>query len=166
MKTCIAYFSKTDNTKIAAEYLAEKIGAKIIQLQDNTNYKGFVGFLKGGMNASRAKTAALDTSVFGEISKYDRVILATPVWAGKTTPAINAVLENVDFTGKEVYVLTTQADPDAKDAQGRKAFYEAAVSAKSGKLMALFSLSGTAPNRPHKSAEDLHAQVDDIVTIG
>ncbi len=51
MKTCIAYFSKTGNTKIAAEYLAEKIGAELIPLRDGTTYKGVIGFVKGGMNA-------------------------------------------------------------------------------------------------------------------
>ena len=55
MNTCVAYFSKSGNTEIAAEYLAEKIGATAIALKDGTTYKGVLGFVKGGMNASLAK---------------------------------------------------------------------------------------------------------------
>jgi multimeric flavodoxin WrbA len=130
MNTCVAYFSKSGNIKIAAEYLAEKIGAKVIALSDGTNYKGLIGFMKGGMNASLTRKAKLDSATFDEIAKYERIVLATPVWAGKTTPAINAVLENVDFTDKQVYVMTMQADPDCKDAGKRGEFYKEAIGAK------------------------------------
>jgi flavodoxin len=164
MNTCVAYFSKVGNTKIAAEYLAEKIGAEIIALSDGTNYKGIIGFLKGGMNASLAKKATLDTSVFEQISKFERIVLATPVWAGKTTPAINAVLENVDFSGKQVYVLTTQADPDCKDTAKRDEFYKEVINAKNGKYMALFSIHGDAPGKI-APREEIIKRVDAKVTL-
>jgi len=166
MNTCIAYYSKVGNTAIAAEYLAEKIGAKAIRLEDPTKYKGVVGFIKGGMNASRTKSASLNSDVFEEIAKHERIVLATPVWASKTTPAINAVLENVDFTGKEVYVMTTQADPEFKDADKRRRFYEEAIGAKGGKFAALFSLCGNPPGKPPKAKAELTRQVDETVKIG
>lgn len=166
MKTCIAYFSKMGNTEIAAEYLAEKIGAKLIRLDDQTNYRGFIGFLKGGMNASKAKTAKFAPSVYEEIVQYDRIILATPVWAGKTTPAINAILENVDFTGKEVYVMTTQAMPNEKETEERKRFYRERIERKSGRFVTCFSLQGSAPNKAPRSRKELIDQVDEIVKIG
>lgn len=165
MKTCIAYYSKIGNTKIAAEYLAEKIGATTIELNDQTNYKGVIGFIKGGFKASTGKKTKLDNSVYDEISKYDRIILATPVWAGKTTPAINAVLENVDFKEKEVYVMTTQADPTFKDAARRKSFYKEMIEGKKGKFIDCYSLAGSSPGKPPKSTQDLKNQVDQTVKI-
>lgn len=165
MNTCIAYYSKSGNTEIVAEYLSKKIGADIIKLEDKTNYKGIVGFVKGGMNASRTKKAELDVTVYNEISKYDRIILATPVWAGKTTPAINSVLENVDFNGKEVYVVTTQADPSFKGSDERKRFYKDIIEKKNGKVIEYFSLQGAIPSKSAKSIEELTSQVDEIVNI-
>ncbi len=164
MSTCIAYFSKSGNIKIAAEYLAEKIGAELIALTDGTTYKGVIGFVKGGMNASLAKKAKLNSAIFDEIAKYDRIILATPVWAGKTTPAINAVLENVDFAGKQVYVMTMQADPGCKDADKRQSFYEEAIGARGGKLAALFAMHGDAPNKL-APREEIIKRVDATVKI-
>jgi flavodoxin len=164
MNTCIAYFSKSGNTKIAAEYLAEKIGAKVIALSDGTNYKGLIGFMKGGMNASLTRKAKLDSATFDEIAKYERIVLATPVWAGKTTPAINAVLENVDFADKQVYVMTMQADPDCKDAGKRGEFYKEAIGAKKGQFMALFAMHGNAPGKL-TARELIIKRVDETVKL-
>lgn len=165
MNTCVVYYSKNGNTKTAAEYLAKKLNAKVIELIDKTKYKGIVGFLKGGMKASQNKASVLDCSVYDKITKFDRVVLATPVWAGKTTPAINAVLQNSDLTGKQVYVMTTQADPDCKDEEKRRSFYKQAVEAKGGKFMGCFSLCGSPPGKPAKSLEELSTQVDAKVNI-
>lgn len=164
MNTCIAYFSKSGNTKIAAQYLAEKIGAKAIALSDGTNYKGFIGFMKGGMNASLAKKANLNNEIFDEIAKFERIVLATPVWAGKTTPAINAVLENVDFSGKQVYVMTLQADPDCKDADKREEFYNDVITQKNGEFKTLFAMHGETPNRL-AAREKIIKRVDETVIL-
>lgn len=165
MNTCVVYYSKNGNTKTAAEYLAKKLNAKLIELIDKTKYKGVVGFLKGGMKASQNKASILYCSVYDEISKFDRVVLATPVWAGKTTPAINAVLQNSNLTGKQIYVMTTQADRDCKDEGKRRSFYKQAVEAKGGEFVDCFSLCGSPPGKPSKSLEELSAQVDAKVNI-
>ena len=165
MKTCIAYYSKVGNTEIAAKYLAKKLGANIIKIEDKTSYKGLLGFIKGGMNASKVKTAKLDHSVYSEIESYDRIVLATPVWAGKTTPAMNAILENVNFSGKEVYVMTTQAMPTAKDTEERVKFYQEKIGKTKGQLVQCFSLQGSAPGKPPRSKEDLARQVYELVNI-
>lgn len=165
MNTCVVYFSKVGNTKIVAEYLATKLDATAIQLQDDTKYKGLIGFIKGGMGASKKATANLDQSVYDEISQFDRIVLATPIWAGKTTPAINAVLEHVDFLGKEVYVVTTQADPKFKGSEERKQFYKEIIEEKKGKFIDYYPLAGTPPGAKVRSKEDLTSQVDALVHI-
>ena len=164
MQTCIAYFSKTGNTRMAVEHLAKKISATLIELNDSTNYKGFIGFVKGGMNASIGKTAKLDHTIYDQIAKFDRIILATPVWAGKTTPAINAVLTHVDWHGKKVYVITTQADPLCKDAQKRKDFYRKAVEAKNGTFVEIYALYGASPGAL-ASREEMNQRVDTAIDL-
>jgi len=164
-KTCVAYFSKVGNTAIAAKYLAEKISADLIRLDDQTKYKGFIGFIKGGLLASTAKQAALKPEVYKKMAEYKTIILATPIWAGKTTPAINAVFENVDFKGKKVYAVTTQADPNASGAKERKQFYKAEIESKGGEFVDYFPLAGSAPGKPPRSEADLCAQVDKKVKL-
>lgn len=107
----------------------------------------------------------LDCSVYDEILKFERVVHATPVWAGKTTPAINAVLQNSDLTDKQFYVMTTHEDQDCKDEDRRKCFYKQAVEAKGGKFMNCFSLCGSPPGKPSMSLIELSTQVDTKVSI-
>ncbi len=164
MQTCIAYFSKTGNTKMAAEHLAEKTSATLIALNDATNYSGMIGFMKGGMKASIGKSAKLDPALYDAIAKFDRIILATPVWAGKTTPAINAVLTHVDFQGKQVYVITTQADPRCENSEKREDFYRKAIEAKHGTFMKLYALYGASPGKV-ASREDMNQRVDETIDL-
>lgn len=163
--TCIAYFSEVGNTKIAVDHLAGKLKAETVELVDKTSYKGFFGFLRGGFRASTRKKAELDSSIYTQISEFDRIILATPVWAGKTTPAINAVLENVDFNNKEVYVMVTQADPSFKGSDERKAFYREKIEAKNGKLIEYFPIQGSSPGKLVKDKSVITKQVDSKVAI-
>ena len=164
MKTCVAYYSRSGNTKKAAEYLAGKLNAKVIVLTEQTNYRGVIGFIKGGMRASLGKKAKLDAAIYQEIAAFDKIVLATPIWAGKTTPAINAVLANVEFQGKAVYVLTTQADPECKGAEKRKAFYQKAIESKKGQLIKLYSLYGSSPAST-VSSDEMAERVDRGVDI-
>lgn len=164
MNTCVVYYSRDGNTEIASEYLAEKISAKPIKLIEKHNYKGPIGFIRGGFSASTSKSTEYKQSLFDEIAKYDRIILATPVWASKTTPAINAVLNNVDFTSKEIYVVTTQADPSFSGHEERAKFYKTFVENKLGKFLGCFALQGAAPGKIRPKSEII-AQVDKLVKI-
>ena len=142
MKTCVAYFSKNGNTRIVSEYVANKAGATLIELKENKNYKGFVGFIKGGFRASTHKIAKLDSSIYDEIVKHDTIILATPVWAGQTTPAINAAIKNIDFTSKKVFVITTQADPACGGHNERFDYYKKQIEERSGTFIDCFFYCG------------------------
>ncbi len=121
MKTCIAYFSRQGNTKRAAEILAERMKADLIELTEKVKYTGIIGFLRGGFRATQGAAAKLDEMTLKRISTYDRIVVATPVWAGKTTPACNAVLAKADLKGKTVVVLTMQGDPDFQGHDNRVA---------------------------------------------
>lgn len=44
------------------------------------------------------------------LKDYDNIIFGCQVWAGKTTPAINAFLKMADFTDNKVWIVITMAD--------------------------------------------------------
>jgi hypothetical protein len=77
---------------------------------------------------------------------------------------MNAVLSNVDFQGKAVYVLTTQADPDCKGAEERKEFYRKAIESKKGEFIQLYSLYGSSPGST-ASSDEMADRVESIVDI-
>ncbi|MBQ9902101.1 MAG: NAD(P)H-dependent oxidoreductase [Clostridia bacterium] len=87
MKTVIVYYSLDGNTKHAAETLAKAVGADVCEIQPVKPIKSagkptFHVLMQGGGQVTfglcpKIKEFALD------LAAYDRIILGTPVWAGK-----------------------------------------------------------------------------------
>ena len=110
MSTAIVFYSRSNNTKTGAVYIAGKLEAKLIELTETDRRKGLMGFIRSGYQAVSGKTTKLLGEPCKEASAYNFIYLMTPIWGGKITPAMNAFLEEADFLGKEVTVITFQAD--------------------------------------------------------
>lgn len=87
MKTIIVYYSLDGNTKNAAGTLANLIGADLCEIQpvkpiQSAGKPTFRVLMQGGGQVTFGlcpKIKELDADLGG----YDRIILGTPVWAGK-----------------------------------------------------------------------------------
>ena len=116
MKSLVVYYSLDGHTRKIAEIIAWETGAAICALNPvkSTGRSGFAKFLIGGMRASFGMKAAL-TKALPDVSSYDRVFIGTPVWAGKTAPAVNTFLSGCDLTAKEVlFFACSGGGSDAK----------------------------------------------------
>ena len=92
MKSLVVYYTRTGTTKKAAELIAEKLKADLEEIVDTKDRKGIKGWLLSGKDAStKAKTKIKDTKK--DPSKYDLVIVGTPIWAGNIPPAIRTYLD-------------------------------------------------------------------------
>ncbi len=80
----------------------------------------------------------------------------------QTTPAINAVLENIDFTGKKVYAVTYQADPSLSGTDTRREFYKDAIARKGGEFIELYAFAGSSPGKTHKDESSLKSDMDKV----
>jgi len=89
-KTLIAYYSRTGNTKKVGEKISKMLNADIDEIIDKTSRDGIKGWLIGGRDAMREKETKIKYKK--NPSKYDLVIIGTPVWAFTLTPAIRAYL--------------------------------------------------------------------------
>ena len=109
MKTVIVYYSHSNNTRTAAELLGEKLGAPVVELKEEKPGNAMQAFFR--------KSSRLIGEPWNEIRDADKVYLMSPVWAGKSVPAMNAFLRNPQtrFKDKEVYIVTFQASPDFKN---------------------------------------------------
>ena len=101
MKTLVVYYTRTGNTKFAAETIATELGADIEEVVDLKKRKGRLAFLSDGRDAMQGKETQI-----GETERtptdYDLIIIAQPVWAGNPTPAIRTYLNKNDLSGKKV----------------------------------------------------------------
>lgn len=104
---CI-YYSRSGNTRKAAEEIGEALGAEIVEISDGQAYSGWGGYMQAGMSAMRRSTRKLlPFQTEKNIEDYRLVVVATPVWAGRCAAPIRSLLKRRGLEMHRVaYVLT------------------------------------------------------------
>jgi flavodoxin len=101
----VAYYSRTGNTRFVAEKIAEQLNADLCEVVDKKSRKGKLIILTGGFAALRKKLTEIE--VTKPVDDYELIIVGSPVWAGKITPAIRTFLSQNDFSDKKMAVFVT-----------------------------------------------------------
>ena len=101
MKTLVVYYTRTGNSKFAAETISAELGADIEEVVDLKNRQGKLEFLRGGRDAGRAKETLI-AQTKRTPADYDLIIVAQPIWNRSPTPAIRTYLTKNDFSGKKL----------------------------------------------------------------
>jgi len=105
MKILITYFSHTGNTEKVVNILANELKTKnSVDFQRLIPKNGATNFLTRCRDARRHERPEIKT-INTDISKYDLIILATPVWAFNVAPAINTYLDQIHDLQKKNIVL-------------------------------------------------------------
>ncbi|WOF16686.1 ArsR family transcriptional regulator [Methanoplanus sp. FWC-SCC4] len=102
MSVCIIYHSESGNTKEIAQKLSKITGADLIEVKPSKKYSKISLYTLG---IKRAISGDLDPINHDklDVSDYDTIVIGTPVWAGRQTPAINSAIN----------ALTGHKDKDA-----------------------------------------------------
>jgi flavodoxin len=104
MKALVVYYTRTGNTKFAAETIAAELGADIEEVIDMKNRQGRLAFMSAGRDAMSGKETEIAHPKRNP-TDYDLIVIAQPVWAGSPTPAIRTYLNKNDLSGKKVAVF-------------------------------------------------------------
>lgn len=94
-KGIIIYYSFEGTTKFVAETLAKKLGFDLLKLEptEELKTKGFMKYVWGGAQVFMKKEPTLKKYEL-EREKYDKIVIASPVWAGTYTPPFKTFLKN------------------------------------------------------------------------
>lgn len=108
---CI-YYSRTGRTKQAMEEIGNALGAEVISITDLVERRGWIGWLRCGLDAVRRDTApVVHFETKRSLESYRLVIIGTPVWAGRCSAVIRSFLKTY---GKRLrrtaYVVTRGSD--------------------------------------------------------
>lgn len=96
MKTLLVYYSRTGITKGIAEEISKSIDCDVEEIVDKEKRTGIIGYIKSGYETARNKLPDIEAPKY-DLSKYDLLIIGTPVWAGKMSVPVKAYLEqNMD----------------------------------------------------------------------
>ncbi len=106
MKSLVVYYSRSGNSKFVAQKIAEKIGADIEEVIDKKNRRGWIGWLNAGRDATGGKETQIEETKFLP-NNYDLIVVGTPIWDGRPTPAIRTYLRKNDLSKKKVALFWT-----------------------------------------------------------
>jgi len=146
----VVYFSRNGSTRLAAEILAERLGAKLVELKELKQRRNF---LISGFRAVTKKHSTLSGEPSKEIEDCDTLVLAAPIWAGHASPAMNGFLDIAELTGKIIYILTMQADPGHAQSDEVQDHYAGRVKEAGGSVVGRLALTGASPGKTAKEAD-------------
>jgi flavodoxin len=102
----VVYYSMSGNTQRVAKDLAAYLGADLQRLRERTHRRGFRGYLRAVFDSLRARPASLIHTA-RDAAGYDLIIVGTPIWAGRITPAVRTYLESLRGRTRHVAFFTT-----------------------------------------------------------
>jgi hypothetical protein len=114
VKYKVVYFTRTNYSKKVAEKIANKLSCEVIQITDNKNWKGFLGFMKAGFYSSINKPVEIE--ILGNIKAADETIVVAPLWAGGLAPAARALLKTIPLD--KVHLVVTSDGSQLKNRSG------------------------------------------------
>jgi flavodoxin len=115
MKALIIFYSRTGHTRKVAEDICSLLYGTKEKLEDLKNRDGLFGWLSAGRDAVLEKETKIEETI-KDPSKFDIVILGTPVWAGKMCPAIRTYISKNKKDFKKVAFFCTSGGSNFKRA--------------------------------------------------
>jgi len=140
----VVFFSRNGSTRIAAELIAEKIDADLIELKA---HKVRHGFVVSGFRAVTKKHVPPAGDPWADVGECTTVVLGAPIWGGNANPVMNGFLDKAELTGKKVYLFTVQADPGKAKSDRVLADYSHSVKDSGGTVAGTMALTGASPGK-------------------
>ena len=110
MNKLVVYFSYTGNTKMIANKIREKLNCDILEIKTVIPYSEDYDTVVNDEQNSEASNHLPEIQEIGiDLSKYDEIILGTPVWWYRPVPAIRTFLNQNDLSGKNIKPFATNA---------------------------------------------------------
>lgn len=152
MKRALIYYSLSDNTKEAAEKIADLLSADAYRVQLVKPMPATLQkqILKGGAQAVFGMKPKI-TGMPETISEYDEIILGTPIWAGLNASPLNTVMARKDVVEKTVAVFTLSGGGDNEGCMG-----------KLNKILKNLKYSVALADRNHETAKDNDQKITDF----
>lgn len=101
MRTLVVYYTRTGNSKLAAEIIAAELGADVEEVVDLKKRQGRLAYMWCGRDAMSGKETEI-AQTKRDPADYDLIVIAQPVWAWSPTPAIRTYVNKNDLSGKKV----------------------------------------------------------------
>ena len=114
MDTLVIYYSRTGNTEMVAEELAEALSCPAEKVNDGVKRSGLLGWLRSGRQAAKGAISELEPMEHTP-GDFDLVVIGTPVWAGTMSTPVRSFLEmHRDALPEVAFFCTAGGDKTAQ----------------------------------------------------
>jgi flavodoxin len=114
VKSLVVYYTRSGNTKFVAETIAAELGSDLEEIVDLKKRAGKLGWILAGKDSTQEKETKIAPTKLAP-TDYDLIVIGTPIWAWKPTPAIRTYIAKNNLSGKKVALFLTM-DSDSKQA--------------------------------------------------
>ncbi|MEA5027673.1 MAG: hypothetical protein VB056_02235 [Sphaerochaeta associata] len=113
MERILIYYSLDGHTRFLAEQVQTLLGCDRHELQLVKQYppKGFAKYYTAGRNTVLRFPHTFKQPL-PDLSRYDVVILATPVWAGRVCAPMYSYIKQARFPQKDLYLIANCSGGD------------------------------------------------------
>ena len=110
MNKLIVYFSYTNNTRTIANKIKEKLNCDILEIKTVIPYsQDYETVVNDEQNSEASNHLPEIQKIEIDLSKYDEIIIGTPVWWYRPVPAIRTFLSQNNLSGKVIKPYATNA---------------------------------------------------------
>ena len=107
-KVLVLYYSQTNNTKLVAAEIANRLGADMEEIEAMNPYDGdFMQTIERCMQERKEGVTPVIKPLKSDVSKYDVIFIGYPVWFGTYAPPVISLFNCVDFSGKKLVPFCT-----------------------------------------------------------
>ena len=114
MKTSIIYHSYSGITRGIAQKIQEACGGDLVEVKLKQNYSSLTAYTLGCYRAMKEECDPIEPEII-DVSASDLIVIGTPVWAFKATPAINAAIAALKGCDGKKAVIFATCGSSAKD---------------------------------------------------
>ncbi len=107
MKTSIIYHSYSGVTRGVAEQIQKACDGDLVEVRSKEYSSRLTAYTIGCYRAMKGMCDRIEPETL-DVSSYDCIVIGTPVWAGRATPAINAAVAALaGCEGKKAIIYAT-----------------------------------------------------------
>lgn len=115
----LIYYSYTGNGDIVANYFKDKnIDIRRVESKYKLSKALFFAMMQGGFAAFINKKPKL-INYDNDISKYDEVLIGSPIWNGRLAPVTNSILKYTNLENKKLTFILYSGSGNGKKAESK-----------------------------------------------
>lgn len=117
----VVFFTRTGTSQRVAEKISKRLSCEVVQISDNKNWKGILGYIKAGFYSSTNRDVKINIpeNLYEGVDAY---IVVSPVWAGGLASAVRVLLRTIPK--EKVHLVVTSDGGLLKDRSGYKSVYD------------------------------------------